>query len=243
MSDPPLSLVRQYDTHRLIPSKYCEGGDSVLGRIADDDAHLHSIFDLDHATSRRLLGENHRLPGIDERELVFGVPNYRTINAAFCHAHPLGGRFNGPDRGSWYCAFDVETSLREVIFHKTVELAEVEWFNETVTYDDYLADFSGQFHDLRPQAQPTASGYDAQQAYPAELAPESYRASQKLGQRLLSTGSAGIVYPSVRHSEGTCLACFRPALVGNLRRSLRFELTWSGGEEPSVRSLGVAPAT
>jgi hypothetical protein len=46
----PVSLIRQFDTHRLIPSKY---SDSVLTRIADDDAHLKDIFDLDHATNDR----------------------------------------------------------------------------------------------------------------------------------------------------------------------------------------------
>jgi hypothetical protein len=45
---------------------------------------------------------------------VFGVPNYRIVNAAFVHAHPLGSRFNGPDRGAWYAGFEVETSQAEV---------------------------------------------------------------------------------------------------------------------------------
>ena len=41
---PPVSLVRRYDTHRLIPSQYSEPG-SVLGLIADDAAHLADLFD------------------------------------------------------------------------------------------------------------------------------------------------------------------------------------------------------
>jgi hypothetical protein len=46
---------------------------------------------------------------------------------------------------------------------------------------------------------------------------DSYGASQKLGLALLTTGSAGIVYPSVRHGSGVCVACFRPPLVLNVR--------------------------
>ena len=49
---PPISLVRQIDTHRLIPSRYLPGGDSVLVAIADDDAQLQAIFELDLATTR-----------------------------------------------------------------------------------------------------------------------------------------------------------------------------------------------
>jgi hypothetical protein len=146
---PPTILVRQNDTHRLIPSKYGEGGDSVLARIADDDAHLKDIFDLDNATNDRLLAENNLLPGIGIHELVFGVPYFRIVNTAFCHAHPLGSRFNGPDRGAWYAGFEIETSQAEVAYHKSIELAEVDWFNEEVTYDDHLADFSAEFHDIR----------------------------------------------------------------------------------------------
>jgi hypothetical protein len=209
---PPLGLVRQYDTHRLIPSRY--GDASVLVRIADDDAHLRDIFDLDHATNDRLLAENDRLPGIGVRELVFGVPNHRIVNAAFCHAAPLGSRFNGPDRGAWYAAFELDTAQAEVAFHKAVELAEIGGWRETATYDDYLADFSGDFHDLR------GGGFEAC------LAPDSYVASQELAETLLDAGAAGLVYPSVRRAGGTCLACFRPAMVGNVRKAATYAFEW-----------------
>lgn len=215
MRRPGVSPIRQYDTHRLIPSRYSGGGDSVLARIADDDGHLRDIFDLDHATNDRLLGENDRLPGIGIRELVFGVPNYRMVNAAFCHAHPLGSRFNGPDRGAWYAAFELETAQAEVAFHKGIELAEIGGWHETATYDDYLADFSGPFHDVRGDA-----------AFADCLAPDSYVASQGLAEALLDDGSPGIVYPSVRRAGGTCLACFRPAMVGNVRRAGAWMFTW-----------------
>ncbi len=111
---PAVAALRRHDTHRLIPSRYRDGGESVLARIADDDAHLQAIFDLDHATNDRLTAENDRLPGIGIRELVFGVPHYRIVNASFCHPHPLGGRFNGPDRGAWYAGFELETAQAEV---------------------------------------------------------------------------------------------------------------------------------
>src|SRR5262249_47717133 len=155
------------DTHRLIPSKYSEGGDSVLTRIAASDADLAAIFDLDNATNDRLMAENNLLPGIGIDELVFGVPYFRIVNAAFCHAHPLGSRFNGPDSGAWYAAFELETSKAEIAFHKWLEFVEVDRLHEEVTYDDYLADFSAEFHDLR----------DARDVADC-LEPDSYIASQ-----------------------------------------------------------------
>jgi hypothetical protein len=220
---PPVSLVRQYDTHRLIPSKHLPGEESVLVRIADDDAHLQALFELDGATNDRLLAEHQRLPGIGVEELVFAVPHAAVINASFCHANPLGARFSGPDRGAWYAGFAVATSQAEVAFHKTVQLAEINRFEESVTYDDFLADFSATFHDLR-RARGTRAWLD----------PASYVESQGLAERLLEDGSLGVVYPSVRHEGGTCLACFRPALVTNVRHGKRYRFTWHGTPEPRV---------
>jgi RES domain-containing protein len=222
---PPVSLIRQYDTHRLIPAKYSEGGESVLVRVADSDDDLAKIFDLDNATNERFLAENGLLPGIGIHELVFGVPNYRIVNAAFCHAHPLGSRFNAPDRGAWYAAFELETAQAEVAFHKWQELVEVNWLEEEVTYDNYLADFSADFHDIRGDS------------FRECLDPESYVASQELAMRLLASGSLGVVFPSVRKLNRSCVACFRPALVTNVRKGGAYEFTWAGTPEPKVTLL------
>jgi hypothetical protein len=219
---PPTSLVRQYDTHRLIPSKYSESGESVLVRVAANDQDLPQIFQLDDATNDRLLAENELLPGVDIHELIFGVPYYRIVNAAFCHAHPLGSRFNGPDRGAWYAGFELETSQVEIAYHKTRELVEVNWLYEEATYDDYLADFSAELHDIRGEG------------FGVCLAPDSYVASQELAQKLLETGALGVVYPSVRRASGTCLACFRPTLVTNVRRGGAYAFRWDGAQSPIV---------
>jgi hypothetical protein len=220
---PRVRLVRQNDTHRLIPSRYGDSGDSVLAELADDDAHLQDLFELDRATNDRLLAENDLLPGIGIHELVFGVPHFRIVNAAFCHAHPLGSRFNGPDRGAWYAAFELETAQAEIAFHKWIELSEVGWTEEELTYDDFLADFSAELHDLRGDKQ-----------FKDALAPDSYVALQELAENLLEAGSLGVVYPSVRRREGTCVACFRPALVMNVRKGKTYRFRWDGEPAPSI---------
>jgi len=221
---PPLALVRQFDTHRLVPSRHSRGGDSVLVRVADDEEHLQAIFELDAATNDRLLAEHQRFPGIGVEELVFGVPWAHVVNATFCHPHPLGSRFNGPDRGAWYAGFALETAQTEVAFHKQVELAEAAWTREeSITYDDYLSDISAVFHDLRRAA-----------GFRACLDPASYVASQALAERLLDDGALGVVFPSVRHAGGTCLACFRPPLVTNVRRDATYRFTFAAGAAPAI---------
>lgn len=224
MARPPVSLVRRHATHRLISSRLSPSGDSVLVRIANDDDHLRAIFELEAATNDRLAAGQQRFAGIGVEELVFGVPWSHVVNAAFCHPHPLGSRFNGPDCGAWYAAFGLETAQAEIAWHKRVELAEVGWTREeSVTYDDYLADFSARFHDLRGAT-----------AFRACLDPESYAASQTLAEELLEDGSLGVIYPSVRHPGGTCLACFRPPVVMNVRRGHTYRFTWIPGKAAAV---------
>src|SRR3954468_22039384 len=117
---PKLSAIRRDATHRLIPSRH--GDRSVLERLTTRADDLPDLFELEGATNDRLLGEANLLPGISVHELLYGIPFAHIVNAAFCHAHPLGSRFNGPDRGAWYSAFELETARAEVTFHKREEL-------------------------------------------------------------------------------------------------------------------------
>ncbi|WP_300317628.1 RES family NAD+ phosphorylase [Accumulibacter sp.] len=230
---PPLARLRQFDTVRLIPSRFADREQSVLTALAENADHLRDLFDLDNATNERLLGESGGLAGIGIDELVFGVPNFRIINAAFTYPRPEGSRFNDGDRGAWYCAFELATAMAEIIFHRTVEYEEIDRFDDSVSYQALLADFSSEFHDLRG----ASSSPTSPRSFSACLDPGSYLASQRLAAELLEAGSMGIIYPSVRRPGGTNLACFRPALVGHLRRGAAFRLTWSGSPQPLVEPI------
>jgi hypothetical protein len=233
---PKTTSISQDDTHRLIPNRFYEEGESVLSRLGLPPAQMEHLFQLDDATNTRLAGEANLLPGITVHELVFGVPHYHIINAAFTHARPGGSRFGGDDRGVWYAGFSLKTAQAEVAFHYGEGLREINWQEEeTVAYREYLADFRAEFHDLRNQY-PRDGEPRVDTANKKYLQPDSYRASQQLGRRLLDQGSAGIVYPSVRHAGGTCVGCFRPALVGNVREGALVTFTFPDAfHAPKVR--------
>lgn len=222
----PTTSIDRRDTHRLIPAQFADGGVSVLARLSDDADTLEGIFQLDNATNDRLLAESRLSPGIDERELVFGIPSYRIINASFCHPSPVGGRFSSPDRGAWYAGFELQTSQTEIAYHRQIWLRETAWDEEdTADYLDYLADFRAEFHDLRA----TTEHADC-------LSPTSYTASQALAAQLLQLGSAGIVYPSVRRTGGMCIACFRPVLVTNVRKGYIYTFVFPNSRSaPRIR--------
>jgi RES domain-containing protein len=218
MKLPRLILLQQDGTHRLIPCRSCDHERPILNLLAHDDEQLLSdLTELEGATNDRLLGESGRLPGISMIELVSGFRLAHIVNATFTHSHPLGSRFNSFGRGAWYAAFEMRTAESEVAFHRSAELREVGWREEEISpYIDYLADFRHHFHDIR-----------GDRDFADCLDPHSYIASQRLGLKLLTRGSAGIVYPSVRHEGGVCIVCFRPPLVLNVREGSTVALTFN----------------
>jgi RES domain-containing protein len=225
MKLPKQIKLERDNTHRLIPYRYSDRGKPILSLLAEDDDQLLSdLTELESATNDRLLGESGRLPGISAIELVSGFRLAHIVNATFTHAHPLGGRFNNPGRGAWYAAFEMETAQTEVAFHRALELKEVGWKEEEISpYIDYLADFRYDFHDIHGDPD-----------FVDCLSPTSYVASQTLGRSLLHSGSAGILYPSVRHAGGECIVCFRPPLVLNVREGPRVTFTFVNAEKTSV---------
>jgi len=219
---PKTTPVSRNNTHRMIPTRYAEDGDGVLARLGLPQSQFDNLLQLESATNDRVAGEANLLPGITVHELVFGVPNYHIVNAAFTYARPGGTRFSSSYRGAWYAGFTRKTAQEEVAYHYAQGLREIDWKEEeTVCYRDYLADFHADFHDLR-----NTRGFEDC------LDPASYRASQRLAADLLNKGSTGIVYPAVRHPGGTCLACFRPALVGNVRQGEKITFTFQDPSRP-----------
>src|SRR5260370_7224014 len=114
MSLPETLLLRQDDTHRLILKIYSDEPYGPLRTIAEGPEHFAAIAELDRATDRQVFAENNLLPGISVAELVFGIPHARIVNAAFAHATPLGGRFNGPDPGASHPGFEIATSQPKI---------------------------------------------------------------------------------------------------------------------------------
>jgi len=220
---PPISPVHLRATHRMIAAKYSESG-SVLTSISDNEAMLADLAELDGATNDRLLGEEGLLPGISVHELVYGVRYSSIVNAAFTHKNPAGSRFNDGTRGAWYAGVDRATSIAEIAYHRSLQLANIDWKEEErSTYDDYLADFTTEFHDLRSvDGEGTARPF--KKFLKAAPVPACYAESQQLARILLASKSNGVIYPSVRNPGGTCVACFRPALVYHVRREARIEL-------------------
>lgn len=223
----PVTEIAEPNTVRLIPSGRLK--EPALSALVSTHGDLGDLAELESATNDRLIAETSGMPELRREDLIYSRP-YRTfVNAAFAHTRPGGNRFNSENRGAWYCAFNVETSLAEIAFHLTRELRNIGRFENRTDYTELFAGFIGPFHDLRSAAeeQPCLNP-DPALGYPA---------GQSLAAQIIAKGGNGLLYPSVRDPKGTCLVAFHPHLVQNVRPGGIWQLEWSGTPTPAIVKL------
>lgn len=203
--------------------------DSVLKALVDTADEVAELEEIESATSTRLIAQHHGTAGIAPGQLVQGVSHAAFINASFAYAKPRElNRFNGPDRGAWYAALDIETCLAEVTFHMMEFLGRTGEFNATVEYAELYASLAGEYLDLRQ-----APNHPSLDPNPVT----GYQAGNALAIAALTKGINGIIYPSVRHEGGTCFAVLWPHAVQSVAQGGVFRLVWSGSPEPIVEQV------
>lgn len=228
---PAATSLAEKATVRLVPTAYFKP--PVLRPLVDTDAELAALAQLEGMTSERLRAERAGLDDLDRRELAFkaraaalGHWGHTYVNAAFSCTRAAGNRFNDGQRGAWYCAFDELTAIEEVAYHRTRELGFIGHFHDEMPYQALLADFIGDFPDLRGQL-----------PAPDCLNPEpaiGYPAGQEFARGLRAAGWSGLVYPSVRRRGGTCLVAFEPQIIQNVRPGAKWLLRWPGSRDFEV---------
>lgn len=207
-------------TCRLVPSRYPAAG--LFDHVAAPD-DLPELFELEGWTNDRLSAELGLLHILPRDEWITG-PMASVVMAAFCHP-AAGARFSDGTRGAWYAARTLDTALAESTYRRAHELSEIGVDEMRMQMRLYYADFDAVFHDVRGRR------------WDAVMSPGDHGPGRELAQRLLDEQSNGIVYPSVRHAGGECLAAFRPRLAANVRVGGHFEYLWRGAGAVTTRRL------
>ncbi len=188
----------------------------LFDRVADAD-DFDALYALEAMTNDRIRHEIGQIDLVPPAERVFG-PGSGPIMAAFTYLNPHGGRFSDGSFGVFYAAADRGTAIAETRFHQGRFLAATREATITLTMRLYRMRIDARLHDLR-----SGDGIDA-----AIFDPDSYAASQALGIRLRQGGSAGVVYPSVRHSGGRCVGLFKPAGARDCVQAANLLYVWDG---------------
>ena len=225
----PLPTIREAfpRTVRLVASARLR--EAVLSPLADTPDDLILLAEIEGATSGRLVAEERGLGALDPAELVHGVPHAHFINASFAYAKPRAPmRFNPANRGAWYAALNVETCIAEVGFHLTQALADAGDFNAIVEYGELLASMAGVFVDLRG-----CTDHPSLDPDPAK----GYAAGNIVAAQARVAGQNGIIYPSVRHQGGTCIAALWPNVVQSVVQGAMARLSWSGTPDYAIEAM------
>lgn len=199
--EPGQRRVRWLQATRIIASRYPTI--DLFERVSSDSAVWDALIAAEMLVNPRVrdeIGEIHLVP---PEERVSG-PGATYVMAAFTHLNPRGSRFSDGSYGIYYAGREFETALRETAWHFGRIAADS---RDGVRYEDMRVlsgKIDARFHEietLSPAAQARL------------LDSDSYAASQLFGARLREAGSNGLVYPSVRHPGGRCVAAFRPKAV------------------------------
>jgi RES domain len=211
-SNYPRHEIAWTDSCRLIPSRFPP---VFLFDAVADPADLDVVFAIEALGNPRLrdaVGQLQLVP-LDQR---ISGPGSSPIMAAFTHLNPEGSRFSDGSYGVYYAAAALETAVAEVGYHRARFLARTAEPAIDIDLRCYRVAVRASLVDLRGQGGPLHD-------------PQSYAASQPYGLALRLAGGTGIIYDSVRHPGGQCVALFTPrATVPPCRQAEHVTLRWNG---------------
>jgi hypothetical protein len=196
-------------SHRFVPARFPPIG---LFDTVSTAADLAAVMELEGWTNDRLVAD--RINRLPRHEWVFGRPNASIVMAAFLHIPASGSRFNGGDLGAWYASAQPRTAIAEVGHHLRREAIARSVPEIRRTYRAYSATLAGAYLDICGQ----------QASRPDVYAPDSYAASQVLGEHVRATSGDGILFDSVRHAGGVNIAAHRPTNVRDVTGADHYEI-------------------
>jgi hypothetical protein len=198
---------------------------SVYDRIADA-SNFTLLLEIEARTNPRVRAEAGDLSRVRASDIVSG-PGTTPVMSSFIYASP--GRFNDSSFGVYYAASDEPTMIEESIFHTEWFLRQTSEPSTDVDKRVYTAAIEGTFDDLRSRRR-SSPLYDPD--------PANYAGPQAYARRLYDRNRVdGILYRSVRHAAGTCVAAFRPRIVTNCRIAKYLQFRWDGTRITGVTEL------
>lgn len=175
---------------------------------------LEAAFFIESLTNDRLRDESGVAPLVAPEDRLVG-PGASIVMAAFTHIGKPS-RFSDGSYGVYYAAHSLETAVRETAYHRGRFLAAT---NEPPCEVDMRA-YVG-----RPN-KPLLDVRGPKFEYLHD--PNDYTASQAFAKPRRGRGDWGVVYRSVRHQGGECIAAFRPQAVTIPHAGAALGYVWDG---------------
>ncbi|MHB0974945.1 MAG: RES family NAD+ phosphorylase [Thiobacillus sp.] len=210
----PTTRLNWQRAWRVIPSRFPAVG--LFERVARPE-DFDALYALEAMTNDRLRDEVGEISLVPPEERLVG-PGSTCIMAAFTHLNPQGSRFSDGSYGVFYCARKRDTAIAETRHHSALFMQATREPPMRLQMRLYTVQARGDAADLR----------EASKSDPRIVAPDDYSHTQAIGRSLRAAGALGIVYPSVRHPGGECLAALRTGIVKNCLHAAYLEYHWNG---------------
>jgi len=220
---PPLQHpIKWQKQFRIIATKYPPV--DLFERLDIPNHKKKALWALQARVNARLLQNTGNLSLVREEDMLSGC-NASIVMAAFTHVG-FASRFTQGDFGIYYAARKQETAIRETVFHRESDAQERKLLAQEFDMRVYIGKVSKSLYDVRDHAY----------QYLHDPDPENYPISQAFTKKLLNhdKDAWGIVFRSVRHKEGECIASLRPPAVSLPISGPLLTYVWDGKKVKSV---------
>ncbi len=215
----PVNWQKQY---RIIATKYPPI--DLFERLDIPDDKKTALWALQARVNARLMQNEGNLTLVREEDMLSGT-NASIVMAAFTHVG-FASRFTNGDFGVYYAARKQETAIRETLFHRECDAQERKLLAQEFDMRVYIGNVCKSLYDVR--------SYNYQHLHDPD--PKNYQVSQIFTKKLLThdEDAWGIVFRSVRHQEGECIAALRPTAVSLPVNGPLLTYVWDGKKIRSV---------
>ena len=201
---------------RIIASRYPPI--NLFERVTDNPEVWEALIELEQLTNPRLRDEVGEISLVPPERRVAGA-NASWVMAAFTHVNKKGSRFSDGTFGVYYAAQALETAIRETVYHFALFALDSRDPPRREDMRVLLGSMNREVDDVHALDDPLKTQV---------LDRNSYAVSQAFAVTQRTNGSDGLLYPSVRHSGGRCVAMFWPDTVAPPTQERHLQYEWDG---------------
>ena len=214
--EPELIRLQWAKAWRIIASRYPPI--NLFERLTSNPAVWDVLIELEQATNPRVRDEVGNISLVPASRRVSGN-NASWVMAPFTHLNPKGSRFSDGSYGVYYAAQELETAIRETVYHFERFARDSGDGPRKEDMRVLLGKIDNEFEHVDLLSETIRSRI---------LDPDCYAESQRFASARRLKNANGLSYPSVRRVGGRCVASFWPDAVGIPVQERHLQYDWNG---------------
>jgi hypothetical protein len=205
-----VDLIHQTQ-YRIIPSHY-----PTINFFEDlvDPSEMDMLWEIESITNDRLRQQAGDIFLVSQEDRISGQGS-SVVMAAFTHIGKPS-RFTDGQYGIYYAGLTEDTAIRETVYRRELFFRATKEMACEIIMRVYKGAILKPLHDIRHST--------FRHLHHAN----NYTLSQRFGKNVREKKSWGIIYNSVRHHGGHCIAALRPPAISIPTASSQLRYVWNG---------------